>query len=508
MVGRGAKWVCWIMVQLMLVGCGARRSPEVYETVRPQTPPVRNMTSFTESLRCMDELFLAYRLGDQGIGAAYVTSDGIIDHTGKNIGGANRDVVTSTISRLAARSSAYKYVRYNPRKPEDLTVVQLLYGDESGNFTWPRYEINGGITQLDENVDVRSLGISLALPQGDIGGNRDWQATVVSVDVNVDELPSGQLLNGMTASNTIAIVRQGKALDGGAVIKKVGLFFNLSLDKNEGVYAAVRALIELSLIEVLGKLAKVPYWQCLQIDQTNPEVVRLTADWFNGMSTSERTHFVQRALAQQGYYHGTFTGALDQTTQEAIARYQAAVDQIPSGRIDLALYRQLIGRDLRERVVQAKAEGSGAVPTLPAARPLLTLRTPRGQAPVYAVNERLSLSVQVSQDAYVYCYYHDGHRRVSKVYPNRFQPQAYVRAQQTVSIPDGRDFALVLDTPNTTETVLCVAAPEELEARIPGRFRADLEALPGVRLEEVSEAFRELAPVTLAEGQLHIRVGP
>ena len=507
MRGRGALWVCWIVAPLLLVGCGALRSPEVYDTVRPQTPPVRNITNFTECLRCMDELFAAYRLGDQGIGAAFVTSDGIIDHTGKGIGGANRDVVTSTISRMATQSGAYKFVRYNPRKPEDLSVVQLLYGDETNNFTWPRYEISGGVTQLDENVDVRTLGISLALPQGDLGASKDWQATIVSIDVNLDELPSGQLLNGMTASNSIAILRRGKALDGGAVIQKVGLFFNLSLDRNEGVYAAVRALIELSLIEVLGKLAKVPYWQCLQIDHTNPEVLRMTADWYATMKVAERVRFVQRILAQRGYYSGAITGLLEPGTQTAIARYQAAADLVPSGRIDLALYRQLISRDLRERVVQAQAaEGRTAPGVLTAAKPLLTLTTPRGTAPVYALNERWSFSVQVSQDGYLFCYYRDAHQRVSRLYPNRFQPQAYVRAQQVVTIPAGRDFALQLDVPHTTEAVRCVAAPEDIEGRIPAHLQRDLEALPGVSLEEAVEALRQLAPDTLAEARLEVQV--
>jgi Putative peptidoglycan binding domain len=350
----GALWGCCIVAHLLLVGCGALRPPQPHETVRPQTPPVRNITSFTESLRCMDELLVTYRLGGRRSDALYVTSDGVIDNTGKGIGGANRDVVTSTISRMATRSGAYTFVRYNPRKPEELGIIQAIYGDGAANFNWPRYEISGGITQLDENVDVRTLGISLALPYGDLGASKDWQATIVSVDVNVYELPSGQLLNGMTASNSMAIVRRGKALDGGAVIKKVGVFFNLSLDKNEGLYAAVRALIELSLIEVLGKLAKAPYWQCLQMDHTNPEVLKMTADWYETMHAAERVRFVQRVLARHGYYRGAVTGTLDSATQDAIARYQAATDLILSGRIDLALYRQLISRDLPERLRQAQ----------------------------------------------------------------------------------------------------------------------------------------------------------
>lgn len=117
-----------------------------------------------------------------------------------------------------------------------------------------------------------------------------------------------------------AIRRRGLAVDGGGLVKKAGLFPNVSLDKSEGLYAALRVLIELSTMEVLGKLTRVPYWQCLQIEQTNHEVQATTRDWFLTMSETERVQFVQRMLAQHGVYHGRVTGSLDQATREATGR--------------------------------------------------------------------------------------------------------------------------------------------------------------------------------------------
>lgn len=45
-------------------------------------------------------------------------------------------------------------------------------------------------------------------------------------------------------------------------------------------------------------------------------------------------------------------------------------------------------------------------------------------------------AVSVSQPAYVYCYYQDGQKRVSRVYPNRFQNHGLVPAQQAITIPN------------------------------------------------------------------------
>jgi hypothetical protein len=139
--------------------------------------------------------------------------------------------------------------------------------------------------------------------------------------------------------------------------------------------------------------------------------------------------------------------------------------------------------------------------------PVLTLTTPRGTTPVYAVNDRLSLSLQVSEEAYVFCYYRSGKQIISRLYPNRFQQQARVQANQAVTIPATAPFALVLDTPNTTEEILCMATREDLEARLPARLRPNLTTLPVAQLEEIRAAFRQLAPESLAEAQLQVQVG-
>jgi hypothetical protein len=505
---------CLTVTHLVLVSCAALHPPpsQAYETVRPQTPPARTITGFSESLRCMDGLFTAYGLGVQGIGKVYVTSQGLLDKTGQVSPDVDqRELLISTISKMTARSEAFVFVNYNPRDPEELYKhLTLIAGDKSQDFVLPNYEIVAAITELNDNVSSASFGLSVAFSEGDLGLSKDQAVTVLAVDFNVNHALTRQVLGGVTATNMIALARRSIAGDANAQIKKVGVAFNVALDRNEGVGAALRTLTELSLIEVLGKLAKVPYWQCLSIDQTHPEILAMTSDWFATMSDTERVTFVQRGLAQQGYSQEVASGTLTPATREAIARYQAAMGLIPSGRIDLALYRQLISRDGQ---AQGKPMVETAAPFTPTSAPALaepalrlTLTTPRGTAPVYQVNERLSLSVQVSHDAYLYCYYHDGQQRISRVYPNRFQPHAYVRAQQVVTIPDGQHFDLVLDTSHVTEAVLCVASVEDVEVWLPHPLRAELETLPLKNLEEVTATIRRHHPRNVAEARLSVQV--
>lgn len=140
--------ICCVVAHLLLLGCGAMRPPEPYETVRPQTPPVRNSTSFTEALRCMDTLFTAHGRGSQGNGALYVTSRGTIDKTNKNIGGDNLDPMISSISRMSTHSGTFKFVGYNPhtlRTLEELRIIEIIHGNKLGKVIWPRYEIIAAI---------------------------------------------------------------------------------------------------------------------------------------------------------------------------------------------------------------------------------------------------------------------------------------------------------------------------------------------------------------------------
>ena len=106
---------------------------------------------------------------------------------------------------------------------------------------------------------------------------------------------------------------------------------------------ALRTLVELGLIETMGKLTRVPYWNCLQIESTAPGVLREMNNWWQDMSTEERQLFAERALIGNGYLEGPADTSPDAASREAIARYQAENNLIVSGRANFELYGALIG---------------------------------------------------------------------------------------------------------------------------------------------------------------------
>lgn len=490
----------WLVGALLLTGCAAPEDAPVIS--RPKTLPVRNFTSFSPALTCMDNLFARF-----GVNGIIITSAGLPDATGE-IRTGTKDMLISAISEMSVRSGAFKFVDFDQTQV-DVHSLQGLVGFTE-DFRVPNYYIRGAITQLDEGVIADSGGASVASPAFSLGFNQDKVVSVVSLDMNIGNLITRQIQPGMSAHNSLSVTRNTKVGDAGGTIQTYGVFFNLAINRAEGMHAAVRNLVELSTIEVLGKLAEVPYWRCLQIEQTNPAVEAQARSWFNDMSEREQVVFVQRALASQGLYDAPVTGVRDEATKGAISRYQADNGLIADGRINFDLYASLIHEDLA--LGRQPDPGFGQTVQAAAAQvrpnPLtLTLATPSGSSPVYQVNQSLELTAITSQDSYVYCYYQDGGGGVTRIYPNQFQPDAYVIAGRALAIPGEAGFDIVFDRHGASEQVLCLAALSELGVRLPPQLQTpDLAPMPVRSLDEVATAYRQLGNTQLAEARLPIRV--
>jgi hypothetical protein len=440
----------------------------------------------------MDDMFLA-----QGKQDIYITTAGIPDATGL-IAAGTKDMFITAVSRMSARSHAFRFVDYDPTQL-DVQVLSELVGLRD-DFKAPNYYVRGAITQLDSNVLQSSTSAGLSIPNVDLAFNANQVVSVISIDMNVGELITRQIMPGISSSNSIAVVESGKGADVAGLIGKAGLSLSVSLDKSEGFHQAVRNLIELSTIEILGKLTHVPYWKCLSIESTNPAFRSEARGWFDLMPNGEREQFVTTRLVQAGYLSGSGSDLSD-----AIGRYQADSDLVPSGHIDFDLYYRLLANDARHPATKVAAVSPPAptpIPTVPAAAarpalaapaPRLVLSTARGPRPSYHAGETMVLSVQPTEDAYVYCYYQDSSGAVARIFPNRFQPDAFVHANRQIEIPPPgqRSFAIRFDKPGGTESVACLGADREVGLKLPGTLKAaDLDPLPVRGLDEIASQFR------------------
>jgi hypothetical protein len=488
---------------LVLAGCHPR--PETgFDAQASGTAPVRNIGNFNQALSCMDDLFLAYGKRD-----IYITTAGIPDATGL-IAAGTKEMFISAVSRMSARSGAFRFVDYDITQL-DVQVLSELVG-LTNEFVAPSYYIRGAITQLDSNVLQSSQSAGISIARLDLGVSSDQVVSVVSMDLNVGRLVTRQILPGLSANNSIAVVRRGSGADLGGLVGRAGLSFSVSLDRSEGFAQAVRNLVELSTIEVLGKLARVPYWECLSIAPTNPAFRAEARQWFDSMGADERNRLVQAALVRTGYLPEGGTPADPRDITSAVARYQAEHDLVPSGRIDFELYYRLLATGSAPgRRAPAALATPAALPAAPppaVGAPALRIAT-RGRAPVYRVGESMVLQLQPSQDAYVYCYYQDGQGEIARIFPNRFQPDPLIPAGRVVEVPPfaGTAFAIRFETPGAPERVACLSADREVGLLLPPELkRPDLEPLPLRSLDQVATLFRGMRGVRVDDARLSIEV--
>ncbi|GEO37607.1 hypothetical protein SAE02_17550 [Skermanella aerolata] len=145
----------------------------------------------------------------------------------------------------------------------------------------------------------------------------------------------------------------------------------------------------------------------------------------------------------------------------------------------------------------APIEPQAAIPS-PEPPPEILLSTDHGPMPTLNPGDTIVVQVESNADRFVYCYYMDSFRQVSRIFPNRFQTDAFVPAGQQVAIPPGpeaeRPFNIRLDMASRLEVITCLASSTAIDGSgIDGTDIDDLTPIPGLGLQDIFDAFGKLA---------------
>lgn len=489
-------------VAVLLGGCVADPPKPETATVATavKTPASKTITNFTSALRCMDDLLLAYGKKD-----IVITTAGIPDSTGK-VQAGTKEMLHTAASKMSIKSKALAFIDYDTSSNDLLAVFQDIQAAGAFNHKLPNYYIRGAITQLDENAIDAQAGGGIALPFLDVGMSKDQVSSVVAIDMNVGETTSRMIMPGVNASNSLVVTRAGNSKEAGGKIGKIGFSFNMSLNKAEGLSGGVRALIELGMIELVGKLTGTPYWKCLQIDKTNPVMLEQAREWYDGMSPQDRIKLVQRKLAGMGMYAGTVNGIASGELAGAVGKYQAENGLIADGRINFDLYYALLDADqpMAADPAPKPVPTTSAAPTTTRAAMSLKLDSDRGARPAYRLKEFLQARVQLNNDGILYCYYKDVSGAIARIYPNRFNPDPFVKANKAMTLPpENSPFKIKFDQAGK-EQIACYASERDLA--LPANLKgADLTPLKVGSMDEIANAFRKSNP-SVAEAKLDISI--
>lgn len=432
----------------------------------PEEVPQRTITNFSPALRCMDNLMINY-----GVYDISMLVEDIRDSTEKVKVGA-KDMLISAISEMTRRSHAIRLIAFGN---DSGNLVSFL---ASANQTTPyavvpQYDIRGSISQLDKSVAAKDVAGGLNIEKFGIGGAKTANASVMALDLAVMNTSDYSVIPGVVSKNTIVIFKEGKGVDADASIGKFGVNFSMNLTRSEGDAQAMRNLIELASIELVGKLTKTPYWTCMGIDPQKPEIQNEVYDWYyNLVADQQIVQYFQMHLANRGFYSGGVDGQYNAQLTQAVKDYQAALGMEPTGNINREVFDALLNKPVPEK------------PTAVAAQPVATsqvasldIRYASGAKGSLKRGERFEVVIQPSTDAHVFCYFADAKGSIQRFFPNRFTPDSLVKAKEPLTLPGKLPFKLYASERN--EQMACFSSPQPVMTKLPHEVKGtDFENLP------------------------------
>jgi hypothetical protein len=192
----------------------------------------------------------------------------------------------------------------------------------------------------------------------------------------------------------------------------------------------------------------------------------------------------------------------------AMARMNSIREERPGGASGRRPFRHASALVL---LIAAAAAGWFAADRLLTEVSVMVVSTDHGPMPTLRSGETVVVQVETSADKFVYCYYMDGSRQVARIFPNRFQSDAFVPAGQTVQIPPGpeseRPFNIRLDNAGRMEVITCLASPTAVDrGQIDGTEIEDLTPIPGLRLLDLFNAFGKLSATGASSQTMPINV--
>jgi len=333
----------------MQISC-ASLDPRKAEVELKETLPTMKVTSYTQALNelgLMTEVYAAPSLKIQ--------CNPIGDNTGTSAstgGEIPRDITEIMKSSLNAIGGKVVYIPYDPSFIQNQVVTG--YGTFS-NKVIPDVILTGGITEFDrgletrgENTDVSGgseiNGLPGSLPSKDFelryGGGLKTGLARITLDFNLLDFQS---MTGIPRMNTVNSMVVRKALrDQELGISLFGQSFGGkgSVKKVQGRHAAVRLLVELSMIQLVGKHLRLPYWRLLGADaKPDSFVMDQMAQYYRGLNDAETIANVQEWLYLYGH-KVEITGRLDDATKNALLLLNPSF--VPEkGRIDFATFTKV-----------------------------------------------------------------------------------------------------------------------------------------------------------------------
>jgi len=533
-----------MVVVLALTGCStpmdARKDANFqsygHAADRPTQRPMRSMSSFSDSLQCMDRL-----MRDAQIPTTLITSKQIPDFSTR-VPVATKDMVITALLQMSRLSNAFRYVDYEvdiARQDTVQNLTNILLNNNQIQLQRPSLYVSGSVAFVDQNVLNNRFDAGTSAARFETGYSQNRTVTIIGLEMHMGDFRTRTMIPGLDSANEVIVGNGGQGLDLAGRIRDYGWQFNVGRDYAQGSGAAVRTLVELAMIELTGKWARVPYWQCLTMEQTHPNFQRQLRDWYDEGSVGVHENLVRQSLVSKGYLsENNVKPSGPQALRMALAKFQADQGMVVTGVIDFNTYERAL-RDYVALNAQGQLIRYGWLSNSGDATTAETdaMLPPPVSEKIYAANEgprridlqienillgrqkfnvgeSVFLSMTVSRQSHMACYLASAAGQVMRLFPNPVTPNAQITANQAIRLPDWMSpnpgYVIETSAPGIEET-MCIATDTSVANTLPATLNGPaLTPMPGVQgLKDVTRLYEAaLGADGFTSGTVAWEVGP
>lgn len=370
------------LIALSLTSC-AQIDPRKVDVDLPPSLPELKVTNFDQPLADLGKMSRIY--GKRVI----IQGQDIADHTGLSqygFGEIPRDITEMTKSALNSIGGNVVYIPYVPVFINNQMVTG--YSDFQEKYI-PDIVLSGGITEFDRGLQTRGANTDFGVTTKPFNVNESWvpgdyisvdygQGTKdslarITLDFNLVDFRTMSGVARMQTVNSIDVYKGLAAKELGFTLFGPSFGFKGTVTKVQGRHAAIRLLVQTSVLQIVGKYLYLPYWKLIPAMPPDPVVLERVATTYRQLSERDKIAEIQTCLYLKGY-NVSVDGRLDAKTREALTRFKPdaqAAGSIPDAALYIELWSSLAEnmdqvayrRDLLARNLEAFAAKEGVART-------------------------------------------------------------------------------------------------------------------------------------------------
>ena len=343
--------LCALSVTILALSSCAEMNPKNVDIELEKSAPVVKVTNYTQAL---SDLGLMSEIYDTGL--MKVQSQDIADETGTSAttgGEIQRNITEIMKSTLNSIGGNIRFIEYNPSYIQN-QMVSGYSGFE--NKAIPDVVITGGITEFDRGLETRGDGTNLDV-EADFGGAPKWFPSEtagvsygdtsktgkarITLDFNLKDFQTLAGIPRMSTTNSMEVYKGLKEEELGITL--FGPTFGLKgqIKKVQGRHEAVRVLVQVSMIQMIGKYLALPYWRLLGDDSTpDKAVLDSISETYHRMGREDRVGAVQQWLTLHGY-DVNINNRMDSKTVAALQKFDPALGTADPNGISEQLFTKL-----------------------------------------------------------------------------------------------------------------------------------------------------------------------